>query len=68
MPRPNKYDKYILTLFPGRDETGEFDEDFDYCNWRIPDPDTYGEFFTCFIGQHEIGSSNYYHNYYFYFY
>lgn len=59
MARPdnNKHDKYLCTLFPNRNEDETFDDNFDFCRWRIPDPDTYGEFFVCFIGQHEIGGN-----------
>lgn len=42
-----KQDKFLLTI--------QLDEGADFCNWRIPDEETYGEFFTCFAYQHEIG-------------
>lgn len=55
--RENVHDKYILTLFLNRNEDGTYEEDFDFCTWRIPDPDTYGDFFICFAGQHEVGGN-----------
>lgn len=57
-PRANPHDKYICTFYPGRLQDGTFVDGFDYCNWRIPDEATYGEFFICFVGQHEIGDGN----------
>jgi len=55
--RDNRHDKFICTFFPGRNEDESYDEGFDYCSWRIPDEENYGEFFICFAGQHEIGGS-----------
>lgn len=57
MPRQNPHNKYLCTLFPGRNEDESYIEDFDYCNWRIPDANDYADFFECFAGQHEIGGS-----------
>jgi len=44
--RANPHDKYLITIH-------NLEED--YCSWRIPDEPTYGEFFVCFQGQHEVG-------------
>lgn len=46
MTRENKHDKYLITLW---------NLEGDLCTWRIPEPETYGDFFICFQGQHEIG-------------
>lgn len=49
---------WIVTIFPNRLEDGTFDLNYDFCNWRIPQPQNYGEFFRCFIHQHEIGGNS----------
>lgn len=53
----SKKNNWIATFFPNRREDGTYDENFDFCNWRIPEPQNYGEFFRCFIHQHEIGGN-----------
>lgn len=42
-----KQDKFLCTI--------QLDEGADFCNWKIPDESTWGDFFTCFAYQHEIG-------------
>lgn len=54
--QPNKYDKYILTVLPNRNEDGTFDDSFDFCNYRFPHGENgYEEHFVCFTAQHEVG-------------
>lgn len=57
MRRVNPHDKFLLTVFPDRRQDGTFDDEFDFCSWRIPDEENYGAFFVCFAGQHEIGGN-----------
>jgi len=53
----SKKNNWICTFYPNRRPDGTYDENFDFCKWRIPDSHDYDSFFKCFQGQHEIGGN-----------
>jgi len=54
----NAKQMFLLTIFPDKLPDGTYQDFYDFCSFRFPNPDRYDEHFRCFIHQHEVGGES----------